>query len=123
MKSRIFCFILCCIFLLSLPCLASGSAETDGELVRISGGTTLYADADLTKAIGIFSSDVCVYAGEARASSAGEVIEIIYLRDFIVRYAYIPLLSAASIICVVVFSLAMFMPRLRRYRNSTCGVF
>ena len=97
MKSRIFCFILCCIFLLSLPCLASGSAETDGELVRISGGTTLYADADLTKAIGIFSSDVCVYAGEARASSAGEVIEIIYLRDFIVRYAYIPLLSAAPL--------------------------
>ena len=97
MGSRFFCFILCFIFIFSLPCFTAAGTAADGDLVRVSSGTTLYNDADLTKAIGVLPAEAYVYAREALTSSAGEVIEIVYLKDFIIRYAYIPLMSATPL--------------------------
>ena len=92
--TRRFCIFFCFIFIVSLPCFAAASSETEGELVRIVGGTTICNDADLARPVGVLPFDAVVYANEASVSSAGEVIEIIYCRDFIVRYGFVPLTLA-----------------------------
>ncbi len=81
------------ILVISIPFCSSGADDNREDLVKLADDAAIWRDPALSDPLGILPGGTVVFANAYSSSQAGEVIEIVFCQDYIIRYAYISVMS------------------------------
>ncbi len=94
MKKNLFVRVICLAALLVLSISPAFAAGVSSNLLKTADDTAVYLDPGLQETYGVLPAGSVVYVNEYMAFSGGAVLQIVFCQGYIIRPAYIPLMTA-----------------------------